>query len=83
MARKSRVITETEKKGTAKVFEWKIGIYIRLSKEDLRNNDESEKCNNQRKINLEFVEEKFSVKNTSYTTFMLMMGVRNNRRYPP
>lgn len=60
MARKSRVITETEKKETAKVFEWKIGIYIRLSKEDLRNNDESESVTNQRKINLEFVEEKFS-----------------------
>ena len=60
MARKSRVITETEKKETAKAFEWKIGIYIRLSKEDLRNNDESESVTNQRKINLEFVEEKFS-----------------------
>lgn len=60
MARKSRVITETEEKETAKAFEWKIGIYIRLSKEDLRNNDESESVTNQRKINLEFVEEKFS-----------------------
>ena len=40
MARKSRVITENEKKETVKVFVWKIGIYIRLSKEDLRNNDE-------------------------------------------
>ena len=35
-----------QKAGKAqKAFEWKIGIYIRLSKEDLRNNDESEKCN--------------------------------------
>ena len=60
MARKSRVITGTEKKETVKTFVWKIGIYIRLSKEDLRNNDESESVTNQRKINLEFVEEKFS-----------------------
>lgn len=59
MARKSRVITETQKQENTKAFEWKIGIYIRLSKEDLRNNDESESVTNQRKINLEFVEEKF------------------------
>ena len=59
MARKSRVITETQKQESVKTFEWKIGIYIRLSKEDLRNNDESESVTNQRKINLEFVEEKF------------------------
>ncbi len=59
MARKSRVITETQKQESVKSFEWKIGIYIRLSKEDLRNNDESESVTNQRKINLEFVEEKF------------------------
>ena len=59
MARKSRVITETQKQENAKSFVWKIGIYIRLSKEDLRNNDESESVTNQRKINLEFVEEKF------------------------
>lgn len=59
MARKSRVITETQKQENAKSFVWKIGIYIRLSKEDLRNNDESKSVTNQRKINLEFVEEKF------------------------
>ena len=59
MARKSRVITETQKQESTKAFEWKIGIYIRLSKEDLSNNDESESVTNQRKINLEFVEEKF------------------------
>lgn len=59
MARKSRVITETQKQESTKAFEWKIGIYIRLSKEDFRNNDESESVTNQRKINLEFVEEKF------------------------
>lgn len=59
MARKSRVITENQKQESVKSFEWKIGIYIRLSKEDLRNNDESESVTNQRKINLEFVEEKF------------------------
>ena len=59
MARKSRVITETQKQESVKSFEWKIGIYIRLSKEDLRNDDESESVTNQRKINLEFVEEKF------------------------
>ena len=55
MARKSRVITETQKQESVKSFEWKIGIYIRLSKEDLRNNDESESVTNQRKINLEFM----------------------------
>lgn len=71
MARKSRVITETEKKETAKAFEWKIGIYIRLSKEDLRNNDESESVTNQRKINLEFVEEKFS--NEKYIIYDLSL----------
>ena len=59
MARKSRVITEVQKQESVKSFEWKIGIYIRLSKEDLRNHDESESVTNQRKINLEFVEEKF------------------------
>ncbi len=32
MARKSRVITEMKKKETVKVFVWKIGIYIRLSR---------------------------------------------------
>ena len=51
MARKSRVITEIQKQESTKAFEWKIGIYIRLSKEDLRNNDESESVTNQRKIN--------------------------------
>ena len=50
MARKSRVITEIQKQESTKAFEWKIGIYIRLSKEDLRNNDESESVTNQRKI---------------------------------
>lgn len=80
MARKSRVITETEKKETAKAFEWKIGIYIRLSKEDLRNNDESESVTNQRKINLEFVEEKFWHKSISFTTFMLMMAVLEQQK---
>ncbi len=63
MARKSRVVTETdetEKKEPVRAFVWKIGIYIRLSREDLRNNHESESVTNQRQINLEFVEEKFS-----------------------
>lgn len=60
MARKSRVITEK-----AGRHAWNIGIYIRLSKEDLRNNDESESVTNQRAINLEFVKEKFC--NERYT----------------
>lgn len=59
MARRSRVHTEAEKQETAKTAIWKIGIYIRLSKEDLRSSDESESITNQRKINLEFIEEKF------------------------
>ena len=83
MARKSRVITETEKKETAKVFEWKIGIYIRLSKEDLRNNDGSEKCDQPEENQSGICRGEVFGENTSYTTFMLMMGVRNNRRYPP
>ena len=41
MARKSRVITETQKQESVKTFEWKIGIYIRLSKEDLSFSDSS------------------------------------------
>lgn len=67
MARKSRVNTEFAKQEPVKTITWKIGIYIRLSKEDLRNNDESESVTNQRKINLEFVEEKFS--NEKYTIY--------------
>lgn len=59
MARKSRAVTEMAERETVNIVVWKIGIYIRLSKEDLRNNDESESVTNQRKINLEFVEEKF------------------------
>ena len=60
MARKCRVITKTVQQEKTKILEWKIGIYIRLSKEDVRNNNESDSVTNQRKINLEFVEEKFS-----------------------
>ena len=47
MARKSRTITETIKQ---KFRVWRIAIYIRLSKEDARNNDESESVSNQRAI---------------------------------
>lgn len=47
MARKSRTITETIK---PKFRVWRIAIYIRLSKEDARNNDESESVSNQRAI---------------------------------
>lgn len=60
MARRSRVIIESKEQETLKACAWKIGIYIRLSKEDLRNSDESESVTNQRRINQEFVEEKFS-----------------------
>ena len=38
---------------------WRIGVYIRLSKEDGRCLDESESVTNQREINLEFIREKF------------------------
>lgn len=47
MARKSRTITEAIKQ---KFRVWRIAIYIRLSKEDTRNNDESESVSNQRAI---------------------------------
>lgn len=47
MARKSRTITEAIKQ---KFRVWRIAIYIRLSKEDARNNDESESVSNQRAI---------------------------------
>lgn len=59
MARKSRVQTADEKQNTNKALLWKIAIYIRLSREDTRSNDESESVTNQRKIDLEFIEEKF------------------------
>ena len=47
MARKSRTIPEAIKQ---KFKVWRIAIYIRLSKEDARNNDESESVSNQRAI---------------------------------
>lgn len=47
MARRSRTITETVKQ---KFKVWRIAIYIRLSREDARNNDESESVSNQRAI---------------------------------
>lgn len=47
MARKSRAIVETVK---ARYRVWRIAIYIRLSKEDMRCFDESESVSNQRKI---------------------------------
>lgn len=59
MARKSRVVTKDEERKTPCVTHWQIGIYIRLSKEDLRNSDESESITNQRAINLAFVKETF------------------------
>lgn len=47
MARKSRTITEAIK---PKFRVWRIAIYIRLSKEDVRSFDESESVSNQRAI---------------------------------
>ncbi len=47
MARRSRTVTETIKQ---EFRVWRIAIYIRLSKEDARNNDESESVSNQRAI---------------------------------
>ena len=47
MARRSRTVTETVKQ---KIKVWRIAIYIRLSREDARNNDESESVSNQRAI---------------------------------
>ena len=48
MARKSRAVTQTVAKTKHRV--WRIGIYIRLSKEDARCLDESESVTNQRAI---------------------------------
>ena len=48
MARKSRAMTQTVVKAKRRV--WRIGIYIRLSKEDARCLDESESVTNQRAI---------------------------------
>ena len=48
MARKSRAMTQTVVKAKHRV--WRIGIYIRLSKEDARCLDESESVTNQRAI---------------------------------
>ena len=48
MARKSRTMTQTVVKAKRRV--WRIGIYIRLSKEDARCLDESESVTNQRAI---------------------------------
>lgn len=59
MARKSRVQIANENQNTNKTLLWKIAVYIRLSREDTRSNDESESVTNQRKIDLEFIEEKF------------------------
>ena len=59
MARRSRVHTEACPQKAAAAAGWKIGIYIRLSKEDLRNSNESESVTNQRTINLEFVKTTF------------------------
>lgn len=59
MARKSRVQIVHENQNTNKTLLWKIAVYIRLSREDTRSNDESESVINQRKIDLEFIEEKF------------------------
>lgn len=47
MARRSRTITETVK---PKFKVWRIAVYIRLSREDARNHDESESVSNQRAI---------------------------------
>lgn len=60
MARKSRVNIVTEEHVSLLKTIWRIGVYIRLSREDLRSQDESESVTNQRAIILEFVEEKFS-----------------------
>ena len=48
MARRSRAVTQTVAKIKHRV--WRIGIYIRLSKEDARCLDESESVTNQRAI---------------------------------
>lgn len=59
MARKSRVQIENEKQPTSRRKIWYIAIYIRLSREDSRCNDESESVTNQRKIILDFIEKNF------------------------
>ena len=60
MARKNRAAPAAKSEAKDSAIIWKIGIYIRLSKEDLRNSEESESITNQRKIILEFIGEKFS-----------------------
>lgn len=47
MARRSRAVVETAR---PKYRVWRIAIYIRLSKEDMRCLDESESVTNQRQI---------------------------------
>ena len=47
MARRSRAVIETAR---PKYRVWRIAIYIRLSKEDMRCLDESESVTNQRQI---------------------------------
>ncbi|MEY8336485.1 recombinase family protein [Lachnospiraceae bacterium 62-35] len=57
MARKSRMkATNTYMINTL----WKIGVYIRLSREDSRYGGESQSVTNQRKIIVEFIEKQFS-----------------------
>mgnify|MGYP000084382168 CR=1 FL=1 len=50
MARKSRVQIENKKQPVSGEMIWNIAVYIRLSREDARCNDESESVTNQRKI---------------------------------
>ena len=59
MARKSRVQIENKKQPVSREMIWNIAVYIRLSREDARCNDESESVTNQRKIILEFIEKNF------------------------
>ena len=62
MARKSRVNTVAVKIDSVI---WKIAIYIRLSREDGKELSESESITNQRKIILDFIQERFEGKNHS------------------
>ena len=59
MARKSRAQPVPEKPDADRALLWRIGIYIRISREDARSGGESESVTNQRKTNLAFIEENF------------------------
>lgn len=71
MARIRRTPTPTTPDGRKRIL-WRVGAYIRLSKDD--GNDESLSITNQRKIILEFLEEKFAEEEFSFVDFYIDDG---------